>query len=164
MDDLMQIIAEQKIPIIEMKDGISWTAGKTAFAYLSPQDEDYVGNDSSLALLMKTSGPSFLFTGDMETDAEEKFLRKYGEVKFNQIILKVAHHGSKTSSTEPFIDAIRPQLSIISAGRNNSYGHPHQEVLETFQKFGLPTMITAENGSITVSVTKKDYTVSAIAE
>jgi len=164
MDDLMRIIAEKRIPIVEMKDGISWTTGKTAFAYLSPQDEDYVGNDSSLALLIKTSGPSFLFTGDMETDAEDKFLRKYGEVKFNQIILKVAHHGSKTSSTESFVDALRPQLSVISAGRNNSYGHPHQEVLDTLEKFGSPTMITAKNGSITVTVNKEDYSVSAIAK
>ena len=147
-----------------MKDGISWGDGRTAFSYLSPQDNNYVGNDSSLMLLMKTSGPSFLFTGDMEIDAEEKFLRKYGQVNFGQVILKVAHHGSKTSSTEPFIDALRPELSIISAGRNNTYGHPHQEVLETFMKFDLQTMLTAKNGSITVTIKEDDYSVSSIAK
>src|SRR5690606_2141516 len=77
MEDLIRIAAKQKVPIIEKADGIIWTEGQNAFAYVGPQDNHYIGNDSSLILLMKTTGPSFLFTGDIEQEAEAKFLRKY---------------------------------------------------------------------------------------
>ena len=164
MDDLVQIAADKKVPIYEMGDGVSWTAGRTAFAYIGPQSDDYVGNDSSLVLLMKTTGPSFLFTGDMEKKAEGEFVRKYGQVEWGGLILKAGHHGSKTSSTDAFVDALRPELTIISAGRNNLYGHPHQEVLDTFAKYGLPTLVTAENGSITITVEKDRYSVSVMAQ
>ena len=164
MNDLVQLAIEKKVPIHDMSDGVSWTAGKSAFAYLGPQDSEYIGNDSSLVLLMKTPGPSFLFSGDMEMEAEEKFLRKYGTVKWGELILKAGHHGSKTSSTDAFVDALRPELTIISAGRNNLYGHPHQEVLDTFAKYGLPTLLTAEMGSITVTVEKDRYSVSVGAQ
>jgi len=164
MEELMSVIEKHEIPMIQMKNGTMWRNGQSSFVYLSPLDENYVGNDSSLALLMKTTGPSFLFTGDMETEAEERFMMKYGEVDFGQMILKVGHHGSKTSSTEPFIGKLMPELSIISAGRNNLYGHPHQEVIDTFTKLGLPTMLTAKNGSITVVVREQEYSVTAIAK
>lgn len=162
MDNVLKIAREKRVPIIEVKDGISWKDEQTIFSYMGPQNGPYIGNDSSLVLLMKTSGPSFLFTGDMETDAERKFWGKYNEVNFGQLILKAGHHGSKTSSTEPFIDALRPELAIISAGRNNRYGHPHQEVLDIFEKFKVSTLLTAENGSITVTVNQDRYTISVI--
>ena len=164
MYDLVQLADKKKVPIHEMGDGVSWTAGRTTFAYLGPLDSEYVGNDSSLVLLMKTMGPSFLFSGDMEMEAEEKFLRKYGTVKWGEVILKAGHHGSKTSSTDAFVGALRPKLTVISAGRNNLYGHPHQEVLDTFEKYGLQTLVTAENGSITVKVEKDRYSVSVMAQ
>lgn len=164
MEPLMRLIEAQNIPLIQMKDGRAWMEDKIAFTYLSPQDENYVGNDSSLALLMKTAGPSFLFTGDMETEAEEKFVQKYGRIDFGQVILKAGHHGSKTSSTDPFVNTIRPQLAVISAGKNNMYKHPHQETLDTFEKYRVPTLVTAEQGSITVAVNKNSYSVSTMAK
>ena len=54
-----------------------------------------------------------------------------------RVILKVGHHGSKTSSSEQFIDHLRPELAIISAGRKNMYGHPHSQVIDTFSKFNI---------------------------
>lgn len=159
MDDLVGIATSLNVPIIEMDAGVSWQTGQTAFAYVGPLSGDYVGNDSSLVLLMKTTGPSFLFTGDMEEDAESKFIKKYGFVDFGKLILKAGHHGSKTSSTDPFIEKLRPELTIISAGRKNLYGHPHQEVLETFNKYGIPTLLTADNGSVTITVKKDSYSV-----
>ena len=90
----------------------------------------------------------------MEKEGEEQFLRNMDKLISGPFILKAGHHGSRTSSTEPFIDALQPELTIFSAGRNNRYGHPHPEVVETFQKYGLKTMSTAEFGSITVTVKK----------
>ncbi|MCZ2259381.1 DNA internalization-related competence protein ComEC/Rec2 [Sporosarcina sp. G11-34] len=164
MEDLLRIAAKKKVPILRMKDGVYWKDGRTAFKYVGPQDEEYVGNNSSLVLYMNTMGANFLFAGDMEKDAEANFLRKYEKVDFGPIILKAGHHGSKTSSTAPFIEKLQPQLTIFSAGKNNLYGHPHEEVKETFAELGLPTMTTANHGSITVTVKKENVSVSSMAK
>ena len=100
----MRIAEEQRIPIFQMKEGISWQEEQTSFHYVGPVDGVYKGNDSSLILYMTTTGPSFLFTGDMEKEGEQQFLRQYGQADFSSFILKAGHHGSRTSSTEAFID------------------------------------------------------------
>ncbi|MFJ7933595.1 DNA internalization-related competence protein ComEC/Rec2 [Sporosarcina sp. NPDC096371] len=159
MESVMRMVKEQQIPVFQMKEGVSWKESSTSFHYVGPTDGPYKGNDSSLVLYMTTTGPSFLFMGDMEEEGERQFLRQYGQAHFDSIILKAGHHGSRTSSTEPFIAALRPELTIFSAGRNNRYGHPHPEVVETFRKYGLQTLSTAESGTITVTVKKERYEV-----
>lgn len=74
-------------------------------------------------------------------------------------ILKVGHHGSKTSSTEPFLKLVQPRLSIISSGLNNRYGHPNKDVVARFEEMKLPTLNTAEVGTIEVTVTKNGFIV-----
>ena len=164
MQEVVQIAGVRKIPVLQMKEGISWKSGESAFHYLGPSDEEYAGNDSSLVLYMTTTGPSFLFTGDMEAAAERRFLQQYGGAEFGSILLKAGHHGSRTSSTEPFISALQPVLTIFSAGRNNRYGHPHPEVMEVFQNRGLKTMSTAEWGSITVTVKGRGYQIKSMKD
>jgi len=151
MEEFIQIVEDKRIPLLSMKKGVSWTKGNSEFHYVAPKEGKYDGNASSLVLFMKTSGPSFLLTGDMEKEGEASFLRDYGHSDFGSVILKAGHHGSRTSSTEPFVGALRPKLTIFSAGRNSRYGHPHPEVVETFEKMGLATMSTAEFGSVTVT-------------
>jgi competence protein ComEC len=162
MKDILRIAENKRIPFLTMKEGVSWTEGSSSFHYVAPKEGSYAGNASSLVLFMKTSGPSFLFTGDIEKEGEAQFLRKYGHSDFGPVILKAGHHGSRTSSTDPFVNALRPELTIFSAGRNNRYGHPHPEVVETFEKYGLRTMSTAISGSITVSVNKDRFEVSSM--
>ncbi|MEK3934134.1 DNA internalization-related competence protein ComEC/Rec2 [Sporosarcina sp. FSL W7-1349] len=163
MDDVNRLAAEKGIPLLEREAGLFWEDGNAGFRYAAPAaNRIYEGNDSSLVLLMKTTGPSFLFTGDLEADGEERFLRQYGQSRFGPVILKAGHHGSRTSSTEPFVKALRPILTIFSAGRNNRYGHPHPEVVETFERLGLPTLSTAESGSITVTVEKERWSVKTM--
>lgn len=162
MKEIIQIIGDKRISMLSMKEGVSWTKGNSTFHYVAPKEGKYDGNASSLVLYMKTSGPSFLLTGDMEKEGEAQFLRDYGHSDFGPVILKAGHHGSRTSSTEPFVEALHPKLTIFSAGRNSRYGHPHPEVVETFEKKGLPTMSTAEFGSITVTVKKDQFEVSSM--
>lgn len=162
MKRVNQVAREQGIPIIEKRDGDSWQEGAIDFIYLGPQHEEYVGNDSSLVLYMKTPAISFLFTGDMETEAERLFLSKYRDSDLGEVILKAGHHGSKTSSTAPFIEALAPVAAIISAGRNNRYNHPNVEVLERFQKYQVPVFVTAEHHSITVHVKKDQWHMTSI--
>lgn len=162
MEKLVKAAYERRIPILEKKDGDGWQQSAIQFYYLGPQNEHYTGNDSSLILFMKTEGLGFLFTGDAEVEGEQLFLSKYKELEFGEVILKAGHHGSKTSSTESFVAAIQPVVAIVSAGRNNRYNHPHEEVLETFSKYSIPVLVTAERHSISVHVNKDGWSISTI--
>ena len=77
-----------------------------------------------------------LFTGDIEEIAEQQILREYRNCAqiFNSTILKVAHHGSKTSSTQEFLEIVKPKFAIIGVGKNNLFGHPNQEVIKRLEK------------------------------
>ncbi|WP_339250663.1 DNA internalization-related competence protein ComEC/Rec2 [Sporosarcina sp. FSL W8-0480] len=159
MEEVLLISAEKKIPIFAMNEGVSWQQGSTTFSYIGPQRGLYKGNDSSLVLLMETSGPSFLFTGDLEVEGEKRIVREYKHVNWGRLILKAGHHGSRTSSSDLFIHTLNPELTILSYGRNNRYGHPHPEVLATFEQQKLQTLSTADHGSITIRVKKDRYSV-----
>jgi len=91
---------------------------------------------------------SFLFTGDIYQSAEKEILDRGLEV--NSGVLKVAHHGSKTSSSEEFIVKVSPEIAVISVGKGNSYGHPHQEALEILNKFGIKVLRTDQIGDIKI--------------
>lgn len=131
--------------------GSGWREGDVHFSYLSPDDADYEGNNDSLVLMLQSGEWRILFTGDLEEAGEMDLLRTYGEQLKGVALLKVGHHGSKTSSSQPFLEVLQPQLSIFSTGRNNRYGHPSKEVVERFAELGLPTLNTAEVGTIEFS-------------
>ncbi|MEZ0480528.1 DNA internalization-related competence protein ComEC/Rec2 [Planococcus sp. SSTMD024] len=134
------------------KSGAGWRVGETQFTYLSPEDELYEGNDDSLVLLMEHQGQRFLFTGDLESDGEAGVVERYGEQLAGMTVLKVGHHGSKTSSSQLFLEALRPQVSVVSAGVDNRYGHPSPEVTARFGELGLRLVSTAENGTIRMTI------------
>ncbi|MGN7388509.1 DNA internalization-related competence protein ComEC/Rec2 [Sporosarcina sp. SAFN-015] len=160
MEDVFRLAGEKRIPIFAMTEGANWSVTSVNLFYIAPSGGAYKGNDSSLVLYMTTKGPSFLFTGDLEIEGEKKLIRKYGDLDWGKLILKAGHHGSQTSSSDEFIRALQPVLSIFSYGNNNRYGHPHATVVETFEKYQIPMMATADHGSITISV-KRDgsYTI-----
>ena len=164
MMDIVRLTKERKIPILFMKEGISWSEDASVLRYVWPDERKYIGNDSSLVLHLTSDGPSFLFTGDLEKDGEATFVKKYGHLEFGKLILKAGHHGSRTSSTEAFIQTLMPELTIISAGKGNRYGHPHPEVMNTFQRYNLKTLSTAEVGSITVIVKNGKYHIETMAQ
>ena len=84
-------------------------------------------NDNSSVIYTKLNNNKFLFMGDASSTTEKDILDKYDLPEID--VLKVGHHGSKTSSSEEFINEIKPEYSIISVGKNNHYGHPNKEVL-----------------------------------
>ncbi len=92
-------------------------------------DEGHGENDNSLVVRLSHGARRFLFTGDVERSAEAALVQQRGE-GLRADVLKVAHHGSRTSSTEGFLRAVRPWLSVVSAGRGNRFGHPHADVIE----------------------------------
>jgi competence protein ComEC len=90
-------------------------------------DAGFGPNDNSFVLRLQHGARSFLFTGDVEHEAEALLVAQRASA-LRSDVLKVAHHGSRTSSTEPLLRAVAPWLSVISAGRGNSFGHPHAEI------------------------------------
>ena len=128
--------------------GSGWKEGATRFRYLSPADTEYSGNDDSLVLLVQNSDFRALFTGDLELAGEEKIVESYSGEIAELSILKIGHHGSKTSSGQKFLEASMPKLSIFSTSKDNRYGHPNPEVVKRFKELKLPVMNTAETGTI----------------
>lgn len=105
-------------------------------------------NLSSNIIRMEFNGTSFLFTGDAETENE-------GTIEWAQTdILKVGHHGSNTSTSQSFLNQIKPKYAIISVGKDNDYGHPNQKILERLEKVGAEIFRTDECGTIEVIVTE----------
>lgn len=101
-------------------------------------------NDNSVVAQLNYREISVLFTGDMEQEAEAASLSKFSKVN----VLKAGHHGSKTSSTQRFLDVLKPEYVVISAGKENSYGHPHKAVLERYFNSGATVYGTFRSGTI----------------
>lgn len=139
------------------------SAGKTVFEngdmkaeFLAPNSASYADvNNYSAVLKLTYKNSSFLFTGDAEKLSEEEILSKGFNVKAD--VLKVGHHGSSTSSSYGFINAVSPKYGIISCGKDNEYGHPHRETLTTFKSFNIPLYITAESGNIEIFTNGETY-------
>ena len=89
-------------------------------------------NTESIVILLRSKNQNILLTGDADEKTEAKILKEYPQLDID--ILKAGHHGSKTSSSEQFLDAITPKQVIISAGANNSYNHPHPEIINRLNK------------------------------
>ena len=112
-------------------------------------------NDNSSVLYLKLSNYKFIFMGDASIDVENKLIKTYS---LNNIdVLKVGHHGSKTSSSKDFINYINPKYSIISVGKNNLFGHPNKEVLKILEQSEI--FRTDKNGSIEFKITKENLLV-----
>ena len=132
--------------------------GKEVFRLLclAPQNgncyED--ANDSSMVLLLECQGHTMLFTGDVserqETEILTAFQRLVPQKKEGIDVLKIAHHGSRSSTSMEFIKALSPKTAVISAGRNNRYGHPHRELLERLEKAGVTIYRSDLQGAVTI--------------
>lgn len=122
------------------------TVGGQSFQVLSPDSDHKSTNENSLVLYSLIGGHSWLFTGDIGKETEKDIISGYPDVKAN--VLKVAHHGSKSSSDPLFLQQTQPQIAMISAGVNNSYGHPHAEVMAALEKKEIIILQTNKNGAI----------------
>ncbi len=113
-------------------------------------------NNTSIIIRLVFGENSFLLTGDAYKSVERDLIEKGIDVDSD--ILKVAHHGSKTSSAAEFIEKVSPETAIISVGKDNTYGHPHPEVLETLAKYGINILRTDKNGDIKIVSNGKSFT------
>ncbi len=119
-------------------------------------DDSKDNNENSVVTALHVNDISFLFTGDLEKQLEIKYL----DLFFSIDVLKVGHHGSKTSTSNEFLNKIQPKYAVISCGENNRYGHPHQEVLERLENYGVKTFRTDISGSIVITISENTLTVN----
>lgn len=147
-----------KVQIAVPKTG--WQVHGADFLYLHP-DEPYENkNEGSIALYAVLGDKSWLFTGDMEEEGEREVLLRYP--KINVDVLKAGHHGSKTSTGEAFLDKLKPDIAIISAGRNNRFDHPHPEVLDRLERLNVRVYRTDVQGAIIFKFTHRGGTFSTV--
>lgn len=141
---------EQGAKIMTVKSGQTIKAGKVKIDILNPF-ENLAGkeledsNDSSIVSRLVFKENSFLFTGDISSQAEKDIVSR--EVNLQSEVLKVPHHGSKYSTSELFLEKIKPEIAVISVGKN-SYGHPTPETLQRLENFGIKVLRTDTNGDI----------------
>jgi len=144
------IIQRKDVEELLAKRGMRVQLGGGAYLDILFPDRDVTGfepNDASVITRLVYGETEFLFTGDAPKDIEEYVARLDGSL-LKSDVLKVGHHGSKTSTGALFLGAVLPSIGIISAEKNSRYGHPHQEVLDTLAEFNIETIATSEAGTI----------------
>ena len=115
-------------------------------------------NNESVVGRLVFGGFTMMFTGDAEKDAEAAILQGHRD-DVKSLVLKAGHHGSRTSSSSPWLAAVQPETCLISCGTGNDYGHPHKETLAAYKKINAKTYRTDQNGTITITTDGKTYDV-----
>lgn len=150
-DDFLYYTDQQRLDVTIPKPGDELQLGDVALTVLGPVKSYAEPNDTSIVLLAEFGSTRMIFTGDMEVLAENDML-DYWEDKmdWNIDLLKVGHHGSSTSSGYRFLYETDPEYAVIQCEKNNSYGHPHREVVSRLDDAGIPMLRTDELGTILV--------------
>jgi competence protein ComEC len=136
------------------REGDTLTIDAVHFTMLGPDSTTAANardpNDASVVVMAEYRGVRVLLTGDAERDEESRMVARFGE-RLRAQVLKVGHHGSNTSSTEPFLDAVRPRVALVSVGAGNTYGHPSPEVMRSYERRRVQLLRTDEAGTIVLS-------------
>ena len=150
--EVLAIAHQRGVRVVHMKQGDSFARGNVSGSILWPEDlteSQTAKNDDSLVVRLTDGSQSILLPGDIERPSERKILAENETIGAN--FLKVAHHGSKTSTIEPFLSSSHPAFAAISAGRDNSFGHPSPEVIERLEAAGVRVYRTDRDGAITAT-------------
>ena len=151
---LLTQIYRQNIPIKLIKEGEKWRVGDDQFYILSPTGNEQSTNERSIVLYASIYDIRFIFTGDLEEEGERRIIKDYPKLPVD--VLKVGHHGSKTSTSAEFLEHIRSKVAIISAGENNRYGHPHEDIVSELEKRNIKIVRTDEDGAIMFQISKRN--------
>jgi competence protein ComEC len=149
----LEVIAEERVPWRRTHPGDSLVVDDVVVYFLAPDSVWMSGitdaNEASVVALVRFGAVRVLLTGDAE-HGEEAWLVQHAGARLRADILKVGHHGSRTSSTPAFIDAVRPRLALVSVGTGNTYGHPHEETLRGIAASGATVLRTDREGTIVI--------------
>ena len=160
-DKFLYYTDQQGLEVTIPSPGDQFQLGDANVMVLGPVKSYADPNNTSIVLMIDFHGKRFLFTGDMETDAENDMLDYWGEhFTWSADVLKVGHHGSDTSTSYRFLRAVMPSYGIISVGEGNSYGHPNETPLSRLEDAEVTVLRTDKLGSIIVTTDGKDITLS----
>ena len=137
--------------------GTVWPLGSATVTMLGPVTQYSETNNTSLVLRIDYGNISFLLTGDMENTAETDLVNSGANLKAD--VLQVGHHGSSTSTSYLFLNAVLPEMGVISCGTGNKYGHPHEETLSILRDAKVDVYRTDLQGTITISSDGQNFTV-----
>ncbi|MFA6077203.1 MAG: MBL fold metallo-hydrolase [Candidatus Paceibacterota bacterium] len=149
--DIYDKIKNKKIQKILAKKGMRLDIGGGAMIDILFPDRDvsfWNTNDGSVVARLSYGKTSIMLTGDATSETEKIILKENSKARFQSDILKVGHHGSRTSTSASFVQAVAPAYALISDGKDNKYGHPHQDTLATLTKFGVKVFRTDLLGTI----------------
>ena len=148
--DLYNALRRNGCDMVTVTMGDEFVLGEARVQVLYPYAiVDNGGNNDSIIIKLLYKNTTFLFTGDTEEISEKALVHIYGD-SLSSDVLKVAHHGSRTSNTDEFISAVSPSAAVISCEKNNNYGHPHRETLETLEKHGVKVYRTDLSGTVVI--------------
>lgn len=162
--ELLQTIQRANIPILWMEQGDTLKEGEFSMTCLHPEGDFKIEeeNESSLVLQLSYRKFDMLFTGDVEGGGEAALTKELNRLLYagklpSVEILKVSHHGSNNATLIPLLEIVKPAEAFISAGRKNSYGHPHPMLLQRLRERNIKSYETAKNGAITLWTDGKTY-------
>lgn len=147
-EDVLESIENKGLSITLPVAGSSFTLGSAEWTILAPQSERYSDtNNYSIVIRMVHGENSFIFMGDAHRESEEEILNS--GLTLQSDVIKIGHHGSRSSTSVEFLDAVSPEYAVISVGENNTYNHPHEETLETLSQANIQVYRTDLSGDIT---------------
>ena len=155
--DFVKYTRQQGLQVEVPAVGTVWQLGSAAVTMLGPGAQYSDTNDTSIVLRIDYGSTSFLLTGDMEKTAETDLVNSGANLKAD--VLQVGHHGSSTSTGYLFLNAVLPEMAVISCGVGNKYGHPHEETLSILRDAGVDLYRTDLQGTITIGSDGQNYTV-----
>ncbi|MCX6747623.1 MAG: MBL fold metallo-hydrolase, partial [Candidatus Nomurabacteria bacterium] len=153
-ENLKEQIEKKNISNTLAKKGMRLDLGGGAVIDILFPDRDvssWTTNDGSVVAKLSYGETSIMLTGDSTSETEKIILQSYSKNFLDSDILKVGHHGSRTSTSFGFMEALTPEYALISDGKSNSYGHPHKDTLETLEQFGVKVLRTDLLGTIILS-------------
>jgi competence protein ComEC len=155
--DFVKYTQQQGLQVEVPAVGTVWQLGSATITLLGPMVQYSETNDTSLVLRVDYGSTSFLLTGDMEADAERDLVNSGANLKAD--VLQVGHHGSSTSTSYIFLNAVLPEMGVISCGVNNKYGHPHEETLSILRDAGVDVYRTDLLGTVVIGSDGQNYTI-----
>jgi len=151
--EVLEEAQERNIPLRKIRRGFLWKENRFELQAIHPTEPSPPtncgdSNEGSITLRARGLGHSAILTGDLTIAGEKRIIRSGTYLKSD--VLKLGHHGSKTSSGRPFLEAVQPKLALISSGRKNKFRHPHKQVTDRLDSLHIPYLNTATKGTIDV--------------
>jgi len=146
-EDFVMSVTNKGMKLYSPRVGEIFKLGEATFEIMAPNSASYDdANDYSIVIKLTFSNNSFLLTGDSESVSESEMINN--GLNLNADVLKVGHHASKSSTTQEFLNKVKPKYAVISVGKDNSYGHPNQLTMDRLKDAGIPVYRTDQQGTI----------------